>query len=60
MSPEQVRGENVDERTDLFACGLVLFEMATGQRAFAGPTTGVIFDGILNRAAVPVRQLNPA
>jgi serine/threonine protein kinase/Tfp pilus assembly protein PilF len=60
MSPEQVRGESVDERTDLFACGLVLYEMATGQRAFSGATTGVIFDGILNRAPVPARQLNPA
>jgi serine/threonine protein kinase/tetratricopeptide (TPR) repeat protein len=60
MSPEQARGETVDARTDLFACGLVLYEMATGQRAFSGPTSGVVFDGILNRDPVPVRQLNPA
>jgi serine/threonine protein kinase len=60
MSPEQVRDEDVDQRTDLFACGLVLYEMATGQQAFSGPTSGVIFDGILNRPPAPVRQLNPA
>jgi serine/threonine protein kinase len=57
MSPEQVRGEDLDARTDLFSCGAVLYEMATGQHAFSGPTTGVIFDAILNRQPVPPRQI---
>ena len=59
MSPEQIRGEELDPRTDLFSYGLVLHEMATGRPAFAGQTTGVIFDGILNRTAVRVTAVNP-
>jgi len=59
MSPEQVRGEDLDARTDLFSFGLVLYEMATGRPAFPGNTSGVITDGILNRSPVPLARLNP-
>src|SRR6267378_384684 len=59
MSPEQVRGQELDERTDVFSLGLVLYEMSTGQRAFTGNTSGVIFDAILNRAPISPVRLNP-
>src|SRR5205823_6295472 len=59
MSPEQVRGEKLDARTDLFSFGLVLYEMATGQQAFKGETTLGVRDAILDRAPAPVRELNP-
>src|SRR5277367_850255 len=59
MSPEQVRGENLDARTDLFSFGLILYEMATGRQAFIGNTSGVIFSAILEREPVPVSRLNP-
>ncbi len=58
MSPEQVRGEDLDARTDLFSFGVVLYEMATGQLAFAGRTSGVIMEAILNRAPTPATVMN--
>src|SRR6476646_8510015 len=59
MSPEQVRGEQLDARTDLFSLGAVLYEMATGRRAFPGNTSGTISEAILNRTPLPAAQVNP-
>jgi serine/threonine protein kinase len=60
MSPEQIRGEKLDARTDIFSFGLVLYEMAVGQRAFPEKTGAEVQAAILNQTPTPVRELNPA
>ncbi len=59
MSPEQVRGDKLDPRSDLFSFGVVLYEMATGRMAFPGKTSGIVIDGILNHAPVSPIRLKP-
>ena len=60
MSPEQVRGENLDARSDLFSTGVVLYELITGRRAFSAPDIPAIMDLIVSQSPVPLRELNPA
>lgn len=59
MPPEQIRGETVDPRADIFAFGAVMFEMSTGRRAFEGKFSGQILDSIMNRGLPPVHHLRP-
>ena len=59
MSPEQLRGEPLDARTDVFSLGLVLYEMATGHHAFGGPTNAVISAAILGQEPRPPRDVRP-
>ena len=58
MSPEQIRGDDLDVRTDVFSLGLLLYEMATGKQAFGGQTGGAVIEAILTRAPVAVRSIN--
>jgi TolA-binding protein/predicted Ser/Thr protein kinase len=60
MSPEQARVEDLDHRTDLFSVGIVLYEMAAGQRPFSGDTAADLLSAIVNEQPLPPRTINPA
>ncbi|MBA3949144.1 MAG: protein kinase, partial [Acidobacteria bacterium] len=60
MSPEQARGQLTDARSDLFSLGTVLYQIATGKLPFAGDTSAVVFEAILNRDPAPATEINPA
>jgi len=59
MSPEQARGEDLDARTDIFSMGSVLYQMATGKKAFAGNNTVTTLEAVLNKKPIPPLKLNP-
>src|SRR5215470_9661769 len=59
MSPEQVRGDSLDPRTDIFSLGLILYEMSTGRQAFGAATPGMIIEAVLTRSPIPPHTINP-
>jgi eukaryotic-like serine/threonine-protein kinase len=59
MSPEQIRGDNLDARADIFSLGVLLYEMATGRQAFGGTRGGMIIEAVLTRSPVSARSINP-